>query len=61
MEVNPPRLRSSLKPWSLEGEGFRDFDGHECGPYSGGFTGDLESIEHGGEEVARCLSLEVGS
>ena len=31
-----PRWRSSIQPWSLEGVGFSDFNGHKRGPYSGG-------------------------
>ena len=46
------RWRSSLKPWSIEGAGLGDFNGHERGPYSGGFTGDPEGIECREEEVA---------
>ena len=45
-----PRWRSSLQPWSIEGAGLRDFNGHERGPYAGGFTGDLESIDCQEEE-----------
>ena len=49
-----PRWRSSLKPWSIEGAGLSDFNGHERGPYSGGggVTGDLEGIECREEKVA---------
>ena len=45
-----PRWRSSLQPWSIEGAGLSDFNGHERGPYAGGFTGDLESIDCQEEE-----------
>ena len=45
-----PRWRSSIQPWSIEGVGLSDFNGHERGPYSGGFTGDLEGIDCGEEE-----------
>ena len=34
-----PRWRSSIQPWSIEGVGLSDFDGHERGPYSGGSLG----------------------
>ena len=29
------RWQASLKPWSVEGAGLSDFNGHERGPYSG--------------------------
>ena len=46
-----PRWRSSIQPWSLEGVGLSDFNGHKRGPYSGGvLTGDLEGIDCGEEE-----------
>ena len=46
-----PRWRSSIQPWSIEGVGLSDLNGHERGPYSGGgFTGDLEGIDCGEEE-----------
>ena len=45
-----PRWRSSIQPWSIEGVGLSDFNGHERGPYSGGFTGDLEGIDCGEEQ-----------
>ncbi|CAM9613131.1 unnamed protein product, partial [Ascophyllum nodosum] len=45
-----PRWRSSLQPWSIEGVGLSDFNGHERGPYSGGFTGDLEGNDCGEEQ-----------
>ncbi|CAM9826963.1 unnamed protein product [Ascophyllum nodosum] len=45
-----PRWRCSLQPWSIEGAGLSDFDGHERGPYSGVFTGDLESVDCREEE-----------
>ena len=45
-----PRWRSSLQPWSIEGAGLSDFNGHERGPYSGGFTGYLEGIDCREEE-----------
>ena len=47
-----PRWRSSIQPWSIEGVGLSDFNGHECGPYSagGGVTGDLEGIDCGEEQ-----------
>ena len=36
-----PRWRSSIRPWSIEGVGFSDFNGHKRGPYSrgGGYWG----------------------
>ena len=34
-----PRWRSSIQPWSIEGVGLSDFNGHERGPYSGGSLG----------------------
>ena len=45
-----PKWRSSIQPWSIEGVGLSDFNGHERGPYSGGVTGDLEGIDCGEEE-----------
>ena len=51
-----PRWRSWLKPWSKEGAGLSDFEGHERGPYSEGFTGDVEGIECREEEAARNYS-----
>ena len=46
-----PRWRSSIQqPWSIEGVGLSDFNGHERGPYTRGFTGDLEDINCGEEE-----------
>ena len=49
-ESNYPRWRSSIRPWSIEGVGFSDFNGHKRGPYSrGGVTGDLEGIDCGEE------------
>ena len=45
-----PRWRSSIQPWSIEGAGLSDFNGHERGPYLGGFTGHLEGIDCGEEE-----------
>ena len=47
-----PRWRPSIQPWSIEGVGLSDFNGHERGPYSGGggVTGDLEGIDCGEEE-----------
>ena len=47
-----PRWRSSIQPWSIEGVGLGDFNGHERGRYSGGATGDLEGIDCGQEEQA---------
>ena len=46
-----PRWRSSLIPWSIEGAELSDFDGHERGPHSGGFSGDLEGIECREDEI----------
>ena len=46
------RWRSSRNPWSIEGAGLSDFNGHERRPYSEGFTADLEGIECREEEVA---------
>ena len=34
-----PQWRSSLQPWSIEGVGLRDFNGHERGLYSGRMWG----------------------
>ena len=31
-----PRWRSSIHPWSIEGVGLSDFNGHERGPYAEG-------------------------
>ena len=59
------RWRSSIQPWSIEGVGLRDFNGHERGPYSGRFSGDLASIvekrKKPAETIVRHLSLEEGS
>ena len=41
------------KAVSIEGAGLGNFDGLERGPYSEGFTGDLEGIKCGKEQVAR--------
>ena len=45
-----PRWRSSLQPWSIDGAGLSDFNGHERGPYAGAGTGYLEDIECREEE-----------
>ena len=45
-----PRWRSTVQPWSIEDVGLSDFNGHERGPYSGGFTGNLEGVDCGEEE-----------
>ena len=39
-------------PWLIEGVGLSDFNGHERGPHSRGFTGDLEGIDCREEEQA---------
>ena len=48
-EIIHPRWRSSLQPWSIEGAGLSDFNGHERGPYPG-VTRDLEGIDCREEE-----------
>ena len=56
-----PRWRSSIQPWSIEGVGLSDFNGHERGPYSGGgdFTEDLEGIDCGEEEGTSANNSSV--
>ena len=39
-----------IQLWSIEGVGLSGFNGHERGPHSEEFTGDLEVIDCGEEE-----------
>ncbi|CAN0153493.1 unnamed protein product, partial [Ascophyllum nodosum] len=56
-----PRWRSSLDLWSIASAGLSAFDGHERGPYRGGFTDDFEGAcgDDTECEIARKSQLSV--